>query len=441
MSLNAIFANAARRLETLFPGYFPQTKHQHAKDFGWPDEVDFTDALRMYHRHSIARAGVNKTVLKTWQDFPTLWETEKAGNTKAETEIALHFRKIGLWRALAETDRRAIVGGYAGVILRLADSKAFDQPVERVSGGLEGFVEAIPVWRNQLQVAEWISDSSSDEYGQPKAFTFNEAAMGGTAGRSFQVHPDRVLIWSADGTVSARSDLEPGYNDLLDMEKVKGAGGEGFWKNAKSAPVLEVDKEAKIAEMARAMGVPEDEVADAMNDQVEEWQKGFDKLLMLQGMQAKTLNVTLPSPEHFHGIPLLSFAASLGIPAKILIGSQTGERASTEDANEWDQTCNARRENIAKPRINALAEKLVRFRVLPERDWFVGWTDLTEASPTEKLERATKMASINQTLRDEPAFTAEEIREEAGFDGLPPDPFNDDLDPPDPAADPHDKEE
>lgn len=411
-----MMVNAARRLEGLFPGYFPTTKHQHYRDFGWPENVEFKDALRMYKRNSIARAGVNKTVLKTWQDFPSLWETEKAGDTTDEKAIAVHFRKIGVWRALAEADRRAIVGGYAGVILRLADGKSFDQPVGVVPGGTDGLVELVPLWCNQIMVAEWITDTTSPDYGKPKRFTFNEAAIGGTAGRSFDVHPDRVLIWSSDGTVSPTSELEPGYNDLLDMEKVKGAGGEGFWKNAKSAPILEIDKEAKLHDMAKAMGVEDDEVADAMNEQVEDWQKGFDKLLMLQGMQAKTLGVVLPSPEHFHGIPLLSFAASLGIPAKILIGSQTGERASTEDADEWSQTCNARRESIAKPRIKALADKLVRFKVLPAKDWYVGWSDLTEASPGEKIDRAAKMATINSSQRDEPAFTAGEIREEAGFD-------------------------
>lgn len=416
MNVIQMIANAARRLDALFPGYYQPAKHLHSKDFGWPDAVDFDMALRMYQRHSVARAGVNKTVLKTWQDMPALWETEKAGKTKPEADIAARFAKIGVWRALAEADRRSIVGGYAGVILRLADGKSFDQPVDTVPGGLDGLVEIVPVWRNQLVVADWIADTASEQYGQPKSFTFTEAAISGTAGRSFTIHPDRVLIWSSDGTVAATSDLEPGYNDLLDMEKVKGAGGEGFWKNAKSAPVLEVDKEAKVADMARAMGVSEDELADAMNEQVEDWQKGFDKLLMVQGMQAKTLGVTLPSPEHFHGIPLLSFAASMGIPSKILIGSQSGERASTEDAKEWAQTCNARRENIAKPRIKSLADRLARFRVLPDKDWFVGWTDLTEASASEKIDRAAKMASINQTLGSEPAFTAGEIREEAGYD-------------------------
>ena len=423
-----LVTNAARRLEALFPGYFQTTKHQHSVDFGWPDEVTFDMAYRMYHRHSIARAGVNKTVLKTWQDMPALWETEKAGETTAEKDIATRFDQIGAWRALAEADRRAIVGGYSGVILRFADNQDFDAPVTTVPGGLDGLVELVPVWRNQLTVAEWITDPNSEDYGKPKFFTFSEGAVGGTAGRSFKIHPDRVLIWSADGTVTATSDLEPGYNDLLDMEKVRGAGGEGFWNNAKSAPVLEIDKEAKINEMAQAMGVPMDELADAMNKQVEDFQKGFDKLLMLQGMQAKTLNVTLPSPEHFHSIPLLSFAASMGIPAKILIGSQSGERASTEDANEWSQTCNARRENIAKPRIKSLADRLARCGVLAKREWFVGWSDLTEASTTEKIDRADKMATINQKLANEPAFTPGEIREMAGYEAanLPKSPDDED---------------
>ncbi|WP_411839060.1 major capsid protein [Paracoccus sp. ME4] len=87
------------------------------------------------------------------------------------------------------------------------------------------------------------------------------------------------------------------------------------------------------------MGVPAGELANAMNDKVEEWQRGFDRLLILQGMQARTPNVTLPSPEHLQAIPLLSFGAFLGIPAKILIGSQTGEIAGTikllRDANIW----------------------------------------------------------------------------------------------------------
>tara|TARA_R110000851_G_C13102466_1_gene568895 strand:- start:27080 stop:28480 length:1401 start_codon:yes stop_codon:yes gene_type:complete len=424
-------ANAAQRtLGSMFPGFFPTAKHDHYRDFGFPADLSFQQLYAMYLRNGIAHAGVSKTIGKTWQDQPFLLEKERDGSEGADTdettieaEIRKRFAKLRLWQHLAEADGRSLVGKYAGVILRLGDNQTFDKPAAFVPGGLDGLVELIPAWEGQLTVAEWDQDQLSETYGQPKMFAFNEAnvATGLANHRAFNIHPSRVIIWSKDGTVHGRSALEPGFNDLMTMEKISGAGGEGFWKNAKSAPVFEVDKDAKIAEMAKAMGVAQADLADAMNDQVEDWQKGFDQLLMIQGMQAKTLGITLPSPEHFFNIALQAFAASLSIPLKILVGSQTGERASTEDSDDWAQTNMARRANVVVPNIMMLVERLVGFRILPEKDWFLDWPDLTEASMGEKIDRAGKMADVNQkTGTTEWVFTPEEIRKTVGYEPLTP---------------------
>lgn len=410
----AAIMNAARRLDVLFPGYFPEAKHNHYADFGYPATLTFEQHYQMWLRNGLARAGVEKTVLKTWQDSPEIWETEDPEETRLEADIRKWAADLRLWQRLAMADRASLVGGYSGVILRLADGQRFRETVKSVRGGLKGLVEIIPAWAGQLTVAEWDSDETSPTYGQPKMFQFNEAALPGQnaqgKNRQAEIHPDRVLIWSQDATVHARSLLEPGHNDLLTLEKVSGAGGEGFWKNAKSAPVLQIDKEARLADMAAAMGVQPEGVADAMNEQVEDWQKGFDKLLMLQGMEAKTLGVTLPSPEHFFNIALQSFAASICCPLKILVGTQTGERASTEDARDWAQTCMSRRNDTVRPAVMALISRLTRFGVLPARDWHLHWTDLTESTMGEKLDRAAKMAEINAKSNLELVFLPEEIR-------------------------------
>lgn len=432
MNALQMLANAVRRMETMFPGYFEEAKHNHYRDFGYPDHLGFAQFYAMFRRNGLAAAGVEKTILKTWQDTPDIWETEKPRETTLESDIRQRFQDLRFWQAVAEADRRSLVGGYSGLILRYADSKRFQEPVDTVPGGLDGLVEVIPAWAGQLEVAEWDTDERSEQYGTPRMFSFNEAAVGEkqNRNRAFSLHPDRVLIWSRDGTVHDRSMLEPGYNALLDLEKISGAGGEGFWKNAKSAPVLELDKEAKIADMAAAMGVPVDELADAMDAQVDDFQKGFDKLLMLQGMTAKTLAVSLPIPEHFFNVSLQIFAASIPMPQKILVGNQTGERASTEDAAEWNATNMARRNNVAIPNIRTLLDKLERASVLPERDWHVNWTDLTESSAAEKIDRGGKMADINakQSMIDGPAYTVEEIREATGYEGSGPTPFGDDDD-------------
>lgn len=422
---------AQRRLTSMFPGFFPgaSPKHDHFADFGYPDHLTFEQLYRMYRRNGVAAAGVDKTIRKTWQDNPFLQEKERDGSqqgeadeTTLEREIRQRFDDLRLWARLAEADRMSMVGGYAGVILRFADSKNFDQPVDRVPGGLGGIVEIIPAWEGQLQVSQWDTDERSETYGQPKMFQFSESAVDTSKKqpRNIVIHPDRVIVWSKDGSVNGLSALEPGYNALIDMEKVRGAGGEGFWKNAKSAPVLEIDKEAKIAEMAKAMGVPVEEIPDKMNEQVADWNAGFDQLLMIMGMQAKTLNVTLPSPEHFYAVALQDFAASMNIPVKILVGMQTGERASQEDADEWAQTNMSRRANQTVPNVMSLVNRLERVGILPERDWHLDWADLTEASMSEKIDRAYKMADTNAKLQSngEWVFTPEEIRSVVGYEPL-----------------------
>lgn len=414
----------ARQLGTMFPGYFPGVKHDHYRDFGYPEALNFSLLYGMYQRNGLARAAIDQMAAKTWQDVPCILEAERDGSQgtrQGETALELEIRQraddLRLWQVLVEADRRSMVGEYAGLILRFADGLAFSDPVGRVPGGLGGLVEVIPAWQAQLEVSSWDADERSDTYGHPLMFQFNEAAVGAKyAVRSMTVHPDRVIVWSRNGTIYNDSLLGPGFNDLLTLEKVSGAGGEGFWKNAKGAPVLEVDKDADIRAMADAMGVPPAEVADRMNAQVEDWQRGFDKMLMVQGIAAKALPVTLPSPEHFHAIALQQFAASVPIPLKILVGSQTGERASTEDAAAWAQTNHARRQMMVIPNIMALVNRLERVGILPERDWFIDWSDLTEATMAEKVDRAVKMADVNAKTapKGEWVFTPDEIREVVG---------------------------
>lgn len=419
MNKLTLLANSMlRRIDQMFPGYFPGAKHNHYKDFGYIEKPEFSTFYDTYQRNGLARAGVDKTVAKTWQDFPFVLEKPRdAGQSAKETmwerRIRERFEDLRVWQQLSEADRRGMVGAYAGVILRLADSKPLKEPVNAVPGGLAGLVEVIPAWEGQLTVSEYDTDQRSEAYGQPKMFAFNEAGIGNvTQPRSFNVHPDRVLIWSRDGTVNGTSALKAGLNDLMTAEKIIGAGGEGFWKNAKAAPVLEVDKEANVASMAKFMGVQPHEIADKMGEQVEAFQRGFDELLMIQGMQAKPLQVTLPSPEHFFSVAVQSFSASIMIPMKILVGMQTGERASTEDADEWAQTNMSRRAAFVIPNILAFVRRLERFGMIPVKPWSLAWTDLTEPKASEKIDRVAKMADVNAKAQasGERVFTGAEMR-------------------------------
>lgn len=425
--LRLVVNNAQRSLQAMFPGfYFGAPKHNHAADFGYPERVEFETAFEAYNRYPLARAAVDKTVGKSWETNPLLQEYQRDGTkpgkqkeTKPEADIRQRFGDLRVWQHLAECDRRSLVGAYSGLIVRLADGKPFSEPVDRVPGGLDGLVEVIPAWEGQLTVSQWDTNQTSPTYGQPLMYQFAESAVGqAQQPRQFTIHPDRVIIVSRDGTLNGRSALEPGYNALLDMEKIRGGGGEGFWKNAKSGLSLEIEKDAKIEDMARVMGVPVQEVVDKIDEQVESFNKGFDKSLMMQGIKAVPIQVQLPSPEHFFAIALQSFAATFSCPLKILVGAQTGERASTEDSEEWARVNMARRTNELIPAVMAFVNRLERFGILPQRDWHLDWTDLTESSMGEKIDRADKMASVNQKMGGEIVFTGDDIRGVVGMEPL-----------------------
>ena len=390
-------------------------KHDHYKDFGYPETVTFPMLYKMYMRNDLAKAAVRKTTEKTFQNLPEV----KSGETEI-SELSDAFERLGFWDKVADIDEYAQVSGYSGFVLRIADDKAFNLPVDGAVR-LDDIIELIPAWSEQLKVSEWhLNEDDSDNYGKPKSFTYNEAAITREgANRSVVVHPDRVFVWSMDGTTNAPSSLLSGYNNLLDMEKISGAGGEGFWKTAAARLNIEIDKATDFNEFKAAVESETGKtIQQALDEKAKKLNAGFDSSYISPGMKVGTFSVSLPQPKEFFDVPLQSFTAGRSMPAKILVGMQSGERASTEDAAECNNTIKSRRNRWTKPSIRTFLEKLEAFGAILS-GWVLEWDDLSDDTPSAKLARADTMADINTkqaALDDQPIFAAGEIRAEAGHD-------------------------
>lgn len=395
-------------------------KHNHYKDFGYPESVSFEMLHRMYERNDLASAAVKKTTDKTFQTTP-----EVLRGSQEDTLVAEAFERLGFWDKMSDVDEYAQVSGYAGFVLRIADGKRFNEPVDGFS--LDDLVEVIPAWSEQLKVSEWHTDESdADTYGKPKSFTFNESVVDtekSSANRSIVVHPDRVFIWSADGTTKCRSALLSGYNNLLDMEKISGAGGEGFWKSAANRFNIQIDKDTDFAAFRAAVEKQSGKsFEDAMEEKTRKVNEGLDANFISQGMKVDTFAVSLPQPKEFFDIPLSAFAAGRGIPVKELIGNVTGERSSTQDAIAWNNTIKARRERWALPGVRRFLQFLESFGAI-KSGWKISWADLADDTPAERLGRAKTMSDINKTQTEvdgQPVFGSDEIRTEAGHEGSAP---------------------
>lgn len=397
-------------------------------DYGYPRHIEFGDYWSMYRRNGIAKAMVERKVDRCWQSYPMVLEREEPHDpTPWEKEVKQLFDRINYWKMLKGTDKRNRVGKYSGLIYIFADGKRPDEPVDRVPGGIRGLVKVIPCYESQLEVSAWDSNPQSPTYGEPSMYQFNETEIGDHSGRNpgrvMTVHPSRVQIWAEgadDGTIYGVPCLEGGFNALLTAEKIVGAGGEGFWKTARAPMTLKIDKEAQLTELAQMLGTTIDGIADKLDEILADFNSGLDKGLSLQGIDAQNLTISLPDPKEFFNITLQEAAASENYPLPILLGNQTGERASTEDAKEFDSVIMGRRETFVKPLINDSIRYLMDVGVIkPRNDWYLDWDDLTEQTVAEKLDNAKKMSETNRNMvgTGEPVpFTSEQIAKTGGFE-------------------------
>lgn len=403
-------------------GYdFADTLHNIYLDFGYPLNLSFFNFWNMYRRFGIARRIVELYPDQTWLDAP-----EVDGGDKFDRELEKLNKSLGLWRRLKGLDTRQRVGRYAGMFMRVRDNLSPEKPIEGPLPGLKALVDMVPLYESQLQVSTTQDDPLKDDFGQPTMYQFNAGAEGTRnekAGSSFQIHPSRIVIASEDSDNSGIYGipvLESVYNSLMDLRKILGGGGEGFYKNAAQSIVFDL-KDAASAKNNAAL-------LTKFNAQYDEFsQNRSRRAIWTPGMEAKTLDSKLINPKEFANNSLMDIAAGSGIPSALLVGNQTGRLAGDQDTKGFLSQVQARRTDFGTDMVTDSLNWLIKWGILPAADYEVTWPDAMAPSSEEKLNSAEKMATTNKLQFEsggDVPFSGEGIREAAGFEPeeLPDDP-------------------
>lgn len=390
-------------------------------EYGFPEALTFRDFYALYRRGGVAHGAVDKLAGLCWKTNPWIIEGDEQDGAKKETAWESSLKKTILargrfWQAVAEADLRRLVGRFSGLLLQVRDGRNWDQPV--VKG--KALVKMMPAWAGALKPITFDDKQTSETYGEPTMWQYTEASSDGRTGRQMKVHPDRVFILG-DWTSEAIGFLEPAYNAFVSLEKVEGGSGESFLKNAARQLLLNFDKEIDLANVAAMYGVSLEQLNQKFNEAARQLNRGNDVLLPSQGATVTQMVSPVSDPGPTYDVNLQTVSAAVDIPTKVLVGMQTGERASSEDQKYFNARCQARRLKVLTFEINDLIEHLMRIGVIERRaEYTAMWDDLTTATQGERLADAKVMSEINQTAMatGEIVFTAEEIREQAGFDPL-----------------------
>lgn len=393
-------------------GFKPQTWAM----YGYPNEPVFDHYYALYERNGAARSVVRLPVNECWSGYPKICIDPANKEDAFEREVLKLDRRIGLFRSMKGVDERQRIGQYAALMVIIKDGRDLKLPIGRGE-----VVQLKPLYESQVKPVDWDHDSASATYGHPIMYQVQENAIGDRdpqAGRSTEVHPSRLIFWaegSDDGTIWGESALKPVLNSILCLDKIEGAGGTGFFRNARGAQTVNFEG-ADIGKLQQLLGADKpSDIMPKLNDMVDGLNKYGDAVVALMNAKMQTITITLPDPEKFAKLCWDMIAAATGYPETIMRGSQTGERASNNDQAQAQKETNSRRMWFLDSAISRTINKLIELGALPKADYTIYWPQSGNAEMLKLLADATrghgvdiaKLAEIAGFDRDQ--FAADEL--------------------------------
>jgi len=363
---------------------------------GYPNENELTYAKFYAHylRTGLAYRLINAEPDGCWAQMPDILEsTDK--DTQFEEDYASLFKRLRLGNVFARADKLSRIGQYGVLLMGFDDVKNemdLKNPVKPKSGNNgRKLLYVQPYGEDSALIDTWETDTGSERYGLPLLYKVKiQQVKSGSSDvnstKTVQVHYSRVLHIAEEcmeSNVFAVPYLKAGFNRLLDVEKIAGSSGEGFWQGAFPGYVFTTDENADFTDTGAGTGT---DLATALETEIDLFVHDFKRYMKLINLKVEKLSPEVADPTNHIKAALMMVSITYGVPMRILLGSERGELASGQDEVHWNKKLEERRKNHCEPVIlRPFIDKMIDLGVVaePGADGYeVEWPDLN--SPTEK---------------------------------------------------------
>lgn len=351
-AIRPLIANENWSLARNTLGAFLGYSHGGARDlyaaFGYERTVLTESLYELYMRNDIASRIIRAFPQATWREAPSVIDSAADGEdeTPFSKAAAKFIEKNRILRKLERADRLASIGRFGVLVMGFKDGKPMSEPLV----GKAPLLYLAPYSEVSAKVAQWDMDTTSPRYRMPLTYRIQSKELeNGQPGvkvpnNAFTVHHTRVIHISEfldqDDTFG-QPRLLPVYNRLKDLEKVVGGSAETFWNVANRGTIFSVDKEAVISDTGKA----------DLKEQAAEFAHGLRRQMVGQGITAQVLGSDDPDPQLNANVLLDLISGAVGIPKRILLGTERGELASGQDENNWASRIHERRATFAGPSV------------------------------------------------------------------------------------------
>lgn len=382
-----------------------------AAECGYPAAVDINQFRRLYERHGVAQRVVDCWADESWLVKPAIYETEKDRTTAFEKSLKELFKTVPLLTIMHRADRLSGLGRYGGIILGFDDTSPGYLPENPVKAdGNRKLLYAQTYPEDLLEIGEVDKSPWSPRCGHPLWYWVSvgetRAGSGGqvlAAGYRHKVHWTRV-VHLAETTeanpVYSREKMRAVYDFLLDLRKVLGGSAEMFWKGAFPGFALEM--------LPEYVGNPIDD--ETIRAEMDAYHNHLQRWIATEGFKVNPIAVQISSPAEHVAQIINVICATLGIPVRIFMGTESGHLASTQDAGSWDRRVKARRDDYLEPMvIRPVVNRLIEYGVVAKPrsgNYIVSWPDSMMLSDMDRADVALKSA---QTLMQYVTSGAEKV--------------------------------
>jgi hypothetical protein len=400
-------------------------KRNYQELFGWDNAITIDMMMYMYNRGGIAKRVVDAYPDATWARPPRLWA---AGDDAWTAQWDALVDQIDMWDSLYRLDRLASLGHYAILVI------GTDRPNLGVQLRDPKRIMYMQAYGEQsVKIEEYDRNPASPNFGRPLLYKvypdgnnldpqIPSQMRSNYPRESFLVHHSRV-IHCARGTLEdniwGQPLMAPVWDYLTDLRKVVGSSSESYWIMANRGLQADVDKE---------MSLNADDQA-ALQTEMDEFFHGFRRFIRTKGVKINELQNDVADPKSPFDVLVTLISGATGIPKRILLGSEAGQLASTQDKGNWAERVEENRALHVEPHI---VKPLVRFflnnRLLPppaaDASLNILWPDAYRMSPLERgqtsAQTARTLANVTKMLESENdtaknLMNREEIRSLIGF--------------------------
>lgn len=383
---------------------------------GYKTNPTISDYKAMYSRRGLASTIVDAPAKTTWRKRPVIKDGSEGKSAFIQQWQALQ-KRLSVFHYLERVDRLTGIGRYGVLLIGVKDGADLSTPLEQVNGP-ESVIFLSAFGEDNAQITRFVTDTQDPRFGHPLMYSmdlYGNLLSKEEAGERQEVHWTRV-IHVAEGLLENEIYGEPRlqkvFNRLQDLDKVVGSSAEGYWQSAAKGFAIGPKKDYEIDEAG-------------LQDAKEQWQEyihGLQRLISTEGLEFQELKGEITDPTGVFKMLISLISGKTGIPQRILLGSERGELASSQDEANWLGRIAERQEQFAEPRIlRALIDRLIAIKALdPPQDgvYEVEWPNLFYLTDMEQAKvYADRAAAIAEVSGKFPLdlFTPAELREAVGF--------------------------